>query len=285
MFDPISLGVMAGMGLYSAYNKFDQGKSAQAKANAARKRFDQMMLDNKADQSNATQNQKSEATDIRTGYLTTRDPNKAQGLAQMYQSGMSNYRNEIAGLKKEYRDLSGQREKIESPTNAEIYGGVAGDLASTAVNMYGTYQAGVQQNIANHDRQQMMQMIQDPTKQYIKYNADTDPNSLGNQFSSMWQSTKNMFGDSDYQHKFSNAPITMPDISEMPDKGQVINNYKINNDKINNDVYNLTSRPFTKQNSQLYDKWNKYGYGNPSLNIKRNSRQWLRSSTLGGYNG
>lgn len=216
--DPITLAIMGGMGLYSAYNKYRQGKSIQAQAEKARKRFDAMIAENKQNQEKATQQAAADATDVRTNYITTRDTNKAQGLAQMYQSGMSNFRNIIAGLKQENRELQAQREGIESPTNAEIKGGVAADLASTAFNMYGSYKAGQQANITQHNQNEFMKSITDSMHKFVPYDASKDPNSFGNQVSYGLQSFKNMFGDSNFTPKIDNdfkAPsIEIADVSE-----------------------------------------------------------------------
>ena len=225
--DPITLGIMGGMGLYSAFNKFQQGKSAQSAAEKARKRLDIMMSENRQDQEKVTQQATADSADMRTNYITARDPNKAQGLAQMYQSGMNNFRNAITGLKQENRALQAQREGIKSPTNAEIKGGVAADLASTAFNMYGSYKAGQQANITRHNQNEFMKSINDPMYKYTPYDEDKDPNSFSNQVSYGLQSFKNMFGDSNFTPKINNdfkAPSI--EIAEMPEKPLSRSTYK-----------------------------------------------------------
>lgn len=247
----------AALGGYSAWNKFHQGKSAQDVAEKARKRLDAMMSENRQDQANATQQATADAADMRTNYVTARDPNKAQGLAQMYQSGMNNFRNTIAGLKQENRALQAQREGIESPTNAEIYGGVATDLAGTAASMYGSYKAGQAADMAQHNQTQFMKLLSNPMHKYEEL-----PNqSFSDQIKNMFSISK---PTSDVVDSWKAPSI---DIAEIPEKPFSRSTYESNATKFYDDKF-LKS-----------DKWNKMK--NRTLPSSFSSQLQFRS--LGGF--
>ncbi len=168
-FNPLLLGTTLGFGVYNAFNTWGQAKQAQAEAEKRIKRLDALMSKNRQEQADVTQQATADSVDMRANYVTARDPNKAQGLAQMYQSGMNNFRNTIAGLKQAHTSLEAQREEINAPTNAEAAGQVGAGLAGTALSMYGSYKAGQAADMAQHNQNEFTKSLMNPTYEYKPY--------------------------------------------------------------------------------------------------------------------
>ena len=256
-FNPLLLGTTLGFGVYNAFNTWGQAKQAQAEAEKRRKRLDALMSKNRQEQSDVTQQATADATDMRTNYITARDPNKAQGLAQMYQSGMNNFRNTIAGLKQAHTSLEAQREEINAPTNAEAAGQVGAGLASTALSMYGSYKAGQAADLVQHNQTQFMKSLSDPMHKYEEF-----PNQ------SFSDQIKNMFGgnrsNSDVVDSWKAPSI---DIAEMPEKPFSRSTYESNATKFYDDKF-LKS-----------DKWNKM----KSRTLPSSFSSQLQFRSLGGF--
>jgi len=204
----LTLLAMGALGGLSAIDKFSRGKSQQADEDRQRRFYESEISQANKFKSELVGEQKSSGTDLFTNYITTRDNQKAAGIANMYLQRYTDFKNSIRNTDMQIGALRGEMANVKRTSNADIHGDVLGDVASTAVNMIGAH--GAEQAAARtaHNEEQMMQMIQKPTHEYVPFKEQGF-------FDSMFSAFKSK---DDYVSKFGNAPTTMPEILDIPAK-------------------------------------------------------------------
>jgi len=271
----LTLLAMGALGGLSAIDKFSRGKSQQADEDRQRRFYESEISQANKFKSELVGEQKSSGTDLFTNYITTRDNQKAAGIANMYLQRYTDFKNSIRNTDMQIGALRGEMAKVKRTSNADIYGDVLGDVASTAVGMVGAH--GAEQAAARtaHNEGQMMQMIQKPTHEYVPFKEQGF-------FDSMFSAFKSK---DDYVSKFGKAPATMPEILEMPSPDIPRNKYQPDRS---------IDTPYYKKLKPLMDaKFNKgfepSPYGFRDLTSMENKgfmfRSGLYERRLGGCNG